>query len=415
MDELVFVPPWAKQEHYGRLTDAFADLGYRIDPPAGDDGAGPACYTFPYDWRQDNRLSARQLGEAVERWSERHPGAEAWIVAHSNGGVVARWYIEQEGGKDRVGRLVLLASPWDGTPKAMYMLFQGFDTMLRRRFNAFDLPERSRDMLRSYASLYQLLPAEDGFLVGRDGRAVDVFEGTWLASDEQRGFLTDARDFSRQLGDANSVDTLCIFGRKQATLTGGTVETDASGAWSGIAWQSTGLGDGTLPEESAVHPTARSQLPFPAGHGDIYVAPPVLSILEWELVDKYLPPEQRRRATVITPKLSVTFEPTDDVVEPGQPVSLWATVHDREGRPVSGATVAVTTAWREALPGSAVAVAPSAGAPAELEESDEEPGRYEGSVVAPAVEGYYELAATVQPPSQLPVRLSELIAVEAAE
>jgi hypothetical protein len=66
MDELIFVPPWAKQEHYGRLIEALEDMGYV---------EGQNLYSFPYDWRQDNRISARQLGEAINTWQVDHPGA----------------------------------------------------------------------------------------------------------------------------------------------------------------------------------------------------------------------------------------------------------------------------------------------------------------------------------------------------
>lgn len=146
--------------HNVTLSKYFAPKTGFILPAYPDPASGAelALYTFPYDWRQDNRLSARQLGDAIARWRKRHSGAEAWIIAHSNGGIVARWYIEKEGGKDRVGRLFLMGSPWDGVPNMMWMLFHGLDTLFRRRFNLFDIPRRSRDLFRTFPSAYQLLP-----------------------------------------------------------------------------------------------------------------------------------------------------------------------------------------------------------------------------------------------------------------
>ena len=32
MDEVIYVPPWAKQEHYSRLMEALEGRGYRADP-----------------------------------------------------------------------------------------------------------------------------------------------------------------------------------------------------------------------------------------------------------------------------------------------------------------------------------------------------------------------------------------------
>jgi pimeloyl-ACP methyl ester carboxylesterase len=212
MDQLVFVPPWAKQEHYTRLLTALQRMGYRS---AGTDapGQGPVVYSFAYDWRQDNRVSARQLGEAIDAWRTRHPGAEAWIIAHSMGGMVARWYIEREGGSSRVGRLLLMGSPWDGAPKAMHMLFDGF-TFLRRWPSILNMSERSRAVVRTFPSAYQLLPHSRPFLRDVHGQPVDVFaERGWL-DQRQHELLEDGQRFNQDLGVAASVETLCFLGAR---------------------------------------------------------------------------------------------------------------------------------------------------------------------------------------------------------
>jgi hypothetical protein len=64
VNDVLFVPPWAKQEQYGRLTQKLAEWGYQIDPSSPQPDRLSA-YTFAYDWRQDNRISARQLAKAV--------------------------------------------------------------------------------------------------------------------------------------------------------------------------------------------------------------------------------------------------------------------------------------------------------------------------------------------------------------
>lgn len=410
MDEVIFVPPWAKQEHYSRLVDALQRLGYTLGPDAESE---PAVYTFPYDWRQDNRISARQLGEAIDRWRTQHPGAEAWIIAHSNGGLVARWYIEKEGGKDRVGRLFLMGSPWDGVPKMMWMLFHGLDTLFRRRFTLFDIPRRSRDLFRTFPSAYQLLPRKDPFLRGPNDQSLDLFtESDWLETNEQRQLLLEGRRFNEELGTTLSVETLCFFGRKTLTTTEGVVRIDAGGQWSNIEWLATEAGDGTVPEPSAVHPEAKAKLPFAVGHGDIYVTPAVLEFLEWELIDKY---RAVSRAVVVTERLTVMFEPDRDVYSPGETIDLWATVHEnREGAPpVSGASITVQLVWRQPLPGMHPTAPPEHLPEARLWESDETAGRYEGSLVAPEIEGYYQVRAIVRAVGEPAVKLEELVAIEA--
>jgi pimeloyl-ACP methyl ester carboxylesterase len=404
MDELIFVPPWAKQEHYGRLIEALEEMGYVEDQN---------LYSFPYDWRQDNRLSAQQLGEAIDKWRADHPGAKAWIIAHSNGGIVARWYIEQEGGKDHVDRLFLMGSPWDGTPKAMCIMFTGFETLFRKRFDLFNITQRSRELFRTFPSIYQLLPSHDPFLRDLNNEAVNPFTNLgWINTDEEKALLKDGQQLNQDLGTSLSVDTICFFGRKTPTTIYGIVRSAAGGRWDDIEWAATEAGDGTIPERSAVHPKAKQKLPFAVGHGDIHVTPAVLEMLEWELVDKYQQPE---RAVLITERLVIVFEPEKDTYSPGETIKAWATIHDADRKPISGARVETRLLWRQALPGETQVTSPQALPKTRLWEEDGAPGRYKSDdedFVAPEIEGYYSLQTTVQALGEPAVMLEELILVE---
>jgi len=413
MDEVIYVPPWAKQEHYSRLVKALEAMGYQADPARYPE-TGLNVYAFDHDWRQDNRISARQLGEAIERWSVHHPGAKAWIIGHSNGGIVARWYIEKEGGKDHVDKLFLMGSPWDGSPKAMTMLFGGLETLFRRRFNPFNIAERSRDLLRTFPSFYQLIPIHDPFLRDVNNNLVDPFSDvSWLDNDQQQQCLLDAQRFNQELGTTLSVETLCFFGRKKPTTTYGVVRFEAEGDWKDIEWHATEAGDGTIAERSAVHPHAHAKLPFAVGHGDIYVNPGVLEFLQWELMDKYRAPE---RAEVTTPQLSVLFEPNRDAYAPNETIGLVAQVlgpEDLAGQrqPVEGAAIHAQVVWQEPLPGDEPT--PSRVKPLRHQLSSAvEPGRYLGQLQAPEQEGYYQLMAVVDVIGQAPITLSESILIE---
>ena len=285
LDEVVFVPPLFRQEQYGRMIAAPKRIGYRTG--AASPGSGPPLYTFAYDWRQDNRVSAHQLAEAIERWAALHPGAQPWIIAHSMGGMVSRWYIEKLGGKDRVGRLFLIASPWDGATRALQVLFEGFQVLFRRWFNLFDIPGLTRDCVRTWPSLYQLLPYKNPFLRSQDNEVIDLRGSAGWLEAEQRRLLEDGLRFNEELGTVASIpETTCYFGRKVPTPTAGTLTTAAGGAWKGITWVTTEAGDGTVPERSAVHAHAREKVPIAAGHGDIYVDPALVEVLQWELSDK---------------------------------------------------------------------------------------------------------------------------------
>ena len=436
MNDIIFIPPWAKLENYERLVSKLQSLNYRADIAQcfGYEGDQPPfdesklnVYAFAYDWRQDNRLSARQLGAAIDRWRKYHPGAQVWIIAHSNGGLVARWYIEQEGGKDYVKRLFLMGSPWDGTPKALYMAFNGVDALFLRRFSVFNIPERTRKLVRTFPSIYQLIPHRNKFLRGMGNESVNPFsEGAWL-DPAQTIMLQDGLAFSQQLGTSVSVETLCFFGTRHLTQTSGRVLLHATNSWKEIEWdQPADEGDGTIPTPSAVHPNANEKLPYPVSHGDIYVHEAVLEKLRFELVDKYRLVTER--ATIVTNNLKIVFEQESDsdaeghrdFYSPGEKIKLWATVHristsDENMTPVSNASIKVDLLWRKALPGVNLtdAVPATNLHKVPLDRSLSVPGRYEGTIVAPQTEGYYEVKATISVMGLPPVSLSELIAIEA--
>jgi hypothetical protein len=408
VDEVIFAPPLFKQQHYGRLLSHLTSLGYDLDPQTPDPQR-PPLYTFAYDWRQDNRLSGRQLGEAIDGWHSQNPGAEIWLMGHSNGGIVARWYVEREGGKEHATRLFLLGSPWDGAPKSLHVIRNGLDVLFTRLLNAFDIPRKTRDAIRTFPSVYQLVPQHNLFLRDSGNRPVDPFaDAGWLDTMHERQLLLEGRQFNQELGTELSIETLCFFGTRRPTTSSGLVRFAAGGRWSDITWEANEAGDGTVPEYSAVHPQATEKLPFAAGHGDIYVAGPVLEKLEWELARKY-------RAGVLAEaageRLRVRFEPEGDVFAPGETVAVWATIQDRNsGAPVRDAAVSVQLRWQEPLPYWPGLSAPEAPPPQPLTLAG--PGRYEGRLAAPDTPGYYQLQATVTAPGEEPLEVAELLLIE---
>jgi triacylglycerol esterase/lipase EstA (alpha/beta hydrolase family) len=77
-------------------------------------GIGP-LYGTSYFSLQPIRHSAAKLARFVEEVRAKEQCERVDIVAHSLGGVVARWYIDQLGGADKVGRVVTIGSPHRGT------------------------------------------------------------------------------------------------------------------------------------------------------------------------------------------------------------------------------------------------------------------------------------------------------------
>lgn len=114
---------------------------------------------FPYDWRRDNRVAARRLDRsaraALAHWRQvsGQPDAKLMLVGHSMGGLVARLFLELHEGWRVTRRLVTFGTPYSGAVKALNVLANGF----RPGWGPFAL-DFSR-MLRSFTSVYQLLPS----------------------------------------------------------------------------------------------------------------------------------------------------------------------------------------------------------------------------------------------------------------
>ena len=414
MDEVMFIPPWAKQEHYGRLLGLLEGMGYRANPKVYPE-AERNVYQFAYDWRQDNRISAQLLGEAIERWCGFHPGHKAWIIAHSNGGLVARWYIEKIGGSKTVERLFLLGSPGDGCPKAMAVLLNGLDTFLRRRLNILDIPAKTRAALRTFPCIYQLIPSQSPFLQDVFNHPLDPFIQTgWLGNrtDDHLRLLEDGRRFNQELGNELDVETVCMFGRRKPTLSLGIIQFNARDSWHNVEWLAEEPGDGTVPLHSAVHPAAGAKFPFSVLHGDIYANPAVLDVLEWELFGKY---RMEKRILLTQSHVRVTFVVDQDSYRPGDHIGVKVKVlpEGEDTFPAGHLQVQVQALWKRSLPGSPLQkMVKATSESVRLIENSEKPGSFSGSLRAPAQEGYYDVHAAVLIKGNPPILCSELILVE---
>jgi pSer/pThr/pTyr-binding forkhead associated (FHA) protein len=263
--EVVLVPNLVKQQRYSRLGDYLEEaLGYE---------RGRDVFEFAYDWRQDNRLSAQQLAEAVKRWAVTQP---ITLIAHSLGCIVSRYYVERLGGKHKVGRLILLGGPHAGYPRAISHLLSGPGIL---PFGI--LGERVRKVIATFPALYQILPTST-YVVDQTGTPIDVLsDEAWLPA-EHRPLLRDARVFRRELGTQTSVPTVSIFGYGQKTITGLQVQRTLAGQWQQVDFNHNEVGDTDVPTASAV--LAGSEIhPVQQHHGALYVDNDVKMRLKVEL------------------------------------------------------------------------------------------------------------------------------------
>lgn len=173
-----------RMDIYGGLIKNLEKIGgYHEDswnrPSKG--GYANSIYVFPYDWRLDNVGNARLLVRRIEqlRIKLKRPGLKFNVVAHSMGGMIAR-YAAMYGNADLPAgtrkpqptwagaaffdKIVLLGTPNEGSALALNTLVNGFSI---GGLN-FDLPwiqHLSRFDLFSIQSAYQLLPAPGTFRV----------------------------------------------------------------------------------------------------------------------------------------------------------------------------------------------------------------------------------------------------------
>ncbi|MFJ5301976.1 lipase family alpha/beta hydrolase [Streptomyces sp. NPDC088350] len=124
--------------------------------------------SFPYDWRLSVRRNAHRLAARVEpalaAWRARtgDPMVRTVFVAHSLGGLVARYYLDVLGGSRHARSLVTIGTPYRGSVYALTSLHGGLAPRLGRLSDPFTR------LARSMPSLHQLLPTWR-CLVGADG------------------------------------------------------------------------------------------------------------------------------------------------------------------------------------------------------------------------------------------------------
>jgi pimeloyl-ACP methyl ester carboxylesterase len=146
------VPGLWKQGGYSILGQALVD---RLGLVPGEN-----YFEFPYDWRRDNRVTAKRLAKDasawLSAWRSRSGNADAKLVliAHSMGGLIGRYFVECLEGWRSVRTLVSFGTPFRGSGNALDFLCNGFKWKVGP-LSIFD----GTAALRSFDSVYQLLPA----------------------------------------------------------------------------------------------------------------------------------------------------------------------------------------------------------------------------------------------------------------
>ncbi|MEU3979159.1 hypothetical protein AB0F77_03465 [Streptomyces sp. NPDC026672] len=154
---------WTAVHGYDRLMRMLAGLpGAVVDDgtPAGRD-PDATVVAFPYDFRLGAADAARRLDDEITaRLARLWPGDDprrprVIVVAHSMGGLVARYWLTSPEAAARTRALLTLGTPHRGAPKALDVLTHGIDVKVGR------LTGRNGallDVLRGWPAFHELLP-----------------------------------------------------------------------------------------------------------------------------------------------------------------------------------------------------------------------------------------------------------------
>ncbi|RYF75081.1 MAG: hypothetical protein EOO29_24375 [Comamonadaceae bacterium] len=148
--DATLVPGLVKIDGYTRVRDYLVQQLGLID--------GQNFRAFPYDWRRDNRVSAKRLESQAMAWLAHwqaisgNADARLVLIGHSMGGLVARHFIECLGGWQHTRTLVTLGTPHRGALNAVGFIANGMKKGIG------PLGVDLSPLLRSFTSVYQLLP-----------------------------------------------------------------------------------------------------------------------------------------------------------------------------------------------------------------------------------------------------------------
>ncbi len=253
--------------HLAKAFDRLVIDTYRPPVPISKDAD---VLRFPYDFRRSVAETAQRLDEAVDEALSRREAAggsrQVIVVAHSMGGLVARYWAAVLGGWQHCDALIFMGTPHRGAPKALDWLINGVG------LGSLRYPRATR-VIRGWPSVYELLPQYPAVTTGQAGPPLELTELPPELLVAQPELASYARQFAEMaaagrevheriaecwagLDPVGQVPRIVPFmGRGHATLNmavldGGRFRVSKTDPpWRGnVGWR----GDGTVPMLSAI-------------------------------------------------------------------------------------------------------------------------------------------------------------------
>lgn len=210
IDSLTVLAPWLVVPGYDPLVHHLRTRfghGIHVADYRGPGSLPPEVDVLrvPYDFRRSVTEAADVVGQAVTE-AVGDSGRQVIVVAHSLGGLVARYWIGPCRGAEHCRALITLGTPHRGAPRALDWLVNGAGIGMLRSGPA-------TRVLRGWPSVFELLPQYPAVLAG-----TRTLEPAQLS-----------RDVVRPFGDPNAGEALLRCVARAATVHG-----DIAAAWDGL-------------------------------------------------------------------------------------------------------------------------------------------------------------------------------------
>ncbi|MBU6447373.1 hypothetical protein KGQ24_00840 [Patescibacteria group bacterium] len=229
---------------------------------------GKDMFEFAYDWRMSVVQLAAQLSQKIEQIKTISGSNKVDVVAHSYGGLILKYYIQNVSGTDQtLDKIIFVGTPNLGAPQAAKTLIFG-DNLGIPLVNSDEIQKISQNLY----SIYQLLPSQEYFrhnpgfyddLTNAGSKAALDFQQSYqllLGLGKDKNLLDDANMLHSQVLDSLDLTqkpykSFDLVGCGEFTL--GTITKYYSGG-SALKnlftpkYRISGLtGDGTVPASSA--------------------------------------------------------------------------------------------------------------------------------------------------------------------
>ena len=180
-------------------------------------------FLFPYDWRQDlKKIVSENLALAIDEIRKLTGSERVDIVAHSMGGLIARYYVNKAGGGDKIRNMVLVGVPHFGSVDAYAALHPKLGCFKLTATSSICLPGLISPATNAFQSSYELLPTPfffrlydyffiDEFPFGKPGKLdgngdpVQAFRDTYIENSDSmvpnQNYLTTGLNFHNQIGN----------------------------------------------------------------------------------------------------------------------------------------------------------------------------------------------------------------------